>query len=70
MKLTLNQEAVIAYLRSKPDLWVSPTEIGNYVGGLSSGGLPRHSAWASPICKKLVTLNLAERNERGFYKAR
>lgn len=67
--LTANQRKVLAYLR-EVNCWASPTEIGNIVGGRSTGRLRllRHSAWASPICKRLVTLELVERNEQGHYR--
>lgn len=64
MRLTANQKAVLDYLRQPARGYVSPTQIGREVGGKG-----RHSAWASPICKKLVALGFAQRSERGWYAA-
>jgi hypothetical protein len=41
--------------------WVSPTEIGREING-------GHSSVGSPVCKKMVELGLAERNEKGHYR--
>ena len=60
--LTKNQQAVYDYLKAANGKFVSPTEIGNEVGGW-----PKHSAWASPICKRLVELGLAKRHKCGWY---
>jgi hypothetical protein len=62
MKLTKNEEEVLQFLKNANGLWKSPTEIGNVVGGGK-----RHSAWASPICKKLVEKELAKRHGCGWY---
>ena len=43
--------------------WFSPTEIGKAVGGIK-----KHSSYGSPICKKMVELGIAERNEKGHYR--
>lgn len=65
--LTRDQKAVYSYIQSKMPEWVSPTRIGLDIGGRTSGGLQRHSAWASPICKKLVMLDIIQRNDKGEY---
>jgi len=43
--------------------WFSPTEIGQRVGGGD-----KHSSYGSPICKKMVSLGIAERSDKGRYK--
>ena len=67
MKLGKSEEAVLDYLK-KQEGYVSPTSIGRVVGGYTSRGLPRHSSWASPICKRLVNRGLVQRNEKGWYQ--
>ena len=62
--MTNNEEKVLNYLLGKEE-FTSPTEIGNVVGGGD-----RHSAWASPICMRLVTKGVLERNHRGWYRNR
>lgn len=62
-----NEQKVLAFLEEVGD-FVSPTKIGLAVGGKTSGGLHRHSAWASPICKRLLKNGLVTRNEKGWYK--
>ena len=74
MELTLNQEKVLIFLKEHKKRFpnapfVSPTEIGNLVGGINRNGIMRHSSWASPICKQLVSLGLAERNDYGHYSS-
>ena len=64
---TENERLVLDYLKSQGRL-VSPTVIGLQVGGRTSSGLKRHSAWASPICKRLVEKGLAQRDNDGWYK--
>jgi hypothetical protein len=59
-----NEDKVLEYLKRPGTGYVSPTEIGREVGGGS-----RHSAWASPICKRLVAKEKAKRSERGWYAA-
>lgn len=59
--MTNNEERVLDYLR-QIEAFVSPTEIGRVVGGGD-----RHSAWASPICLRLVTRGVLERDYRGWY---
>ena len=60
-ELTDNQSKVCAYLASRD--YVSPTEIGRGVMGPGY-----HSSWASPICKKLVSLGFLERSVKGAYR--
>jgi hypothetical protein len=63
--LSVEQKAIISYLNGKD--FVSPTEIGNQVGGDLTGHF-QHSAWASPKCLKLVSMGLLRRNKKGWYK--
>ena len=67
MKLSLNEKKILDYLKGMK-VFVSPTEIGNGAGGLNKNGVLRHSAWASPICLKLVKKGLLERSEYGWYR--
>lgn len=67
MRLTKNQQAILGYLKREGE-WRSPTNIGLDVGGVTSGGLQRHSSWASPIRKRLVGMGLAVRNKHGWYR--
>lgn len=62
------KKRVLDYLTEKSPAWVSPTEIGYEVGGLTKIGSQRHSAWASPICKRLVQDGCVVRNSRGHYR--
>ena len=61
------QDIVLKYLLSK-NCFVSPTEIGNNVGGFSLGGLKRSSAWSCRILKRLIAKGLVIKNEKGFYR--
>ena len=66
MKLTNNEQWVLDYLKGKD--YVSPTEIGyahTHASGITG---EHHSAWASPICLRLVKKGLLLRNEKGHYK--
>lgn len=67
-KLTSNQELALTLLRSKAPGYVSPTEVGGTVGA-QIGKPEMHSSFGSPLCKKLVMLELAERNKVGHYRA-
>ena len=62
--LTAKEHDVFTYLKGKSK-WTSPTVIGREVGGGN-----RHSAWASPICLRLVELGLVVRHDCGWYKVR
>ena len=76
VKLYRSETNVLSYLRRNRDRWISPTEIGKEVGGYVVSehwtGLGRrylrHSAWASPICLRLVKKGWAVRNKRGWYR--
>jgi hypothetical protein len=66
MNLRGNEQEVYEYLKSIYLMggdWISPTRIG-----VTLRGPNHHSAWASPICKRLVTKGLIERNEKGHYR--
>lgn len=67
--LSENQARVLAYLSDNPRIgtWVSPTQIGQIVG---KKPYVSASAWGSRICKRLVTLELVERNEQGWYRVK
>ena len=68
-KLTRNLMLALEYLQKKEDEWTSPTEVGREVGTLL-GKPGRHSSFGSPLCKKLVSLGLAERHpDKGWYRA-
>ena len=74
-KLSCSAEKVRNFLHFNHERWVSPTEIGNEVGGYVLTGNPyqgyhelRHSAWASPICLRLVKYGWAVRNKKGWYR--
>lgn len=68
IKLSENEKNVLDFIKSVQPDWVGPNRIGLQVGGLSSGGIQRHSAWASPICKRLVDKGLLERDTLGHYR--
>jgi len=61
MKLSRRQQDVIEYLQGKD--WTSPTQIG-----IKVWGFPHHSSTASPVCLRLVSRGLLERNNRGHYR--
>ena len=69
MRLTENQDKVLEFLKHQKNEFISPTDIGYYVGRMNSAGIWRDSSWASPICKSLVKKGLVERNDKGYYKA-
>jgi len=58
---TNNERAICAVVEHK---WTSPTDIPKLIWP----GTRRHSAWASPICLRMVKKGYLERNERGWYK--
>lgn len=69
--MTDKEYAILEYLFRRTGYtheYLSPTQIGNDVGGRKASGGLRHSAWASPTCHELVDMGLAERNERGHYR--
>lgn len=59
--MTNKQWKILEYLFWRN--WTSPTQIGREVGGQG-----RHSAWASPMCLRMVGEGLLERNEAGHYR--
>lgn len=64
--LTAKENDVLTYLQLQQDgKWTSPTKIGHDIGGGN-----RHSAWASPICLRLVKLGLVLRHDCGWYKVK
>ena len=60
-KLTPRQTQVVAFLKGRD--WTSPTVIGRSVWGEG-----HHSASASPVCKKLVSMGFLHRNDDGHYR--
>ena len=66
MKMEEKIERATAYMKdvalNEGRDWISPTEIGVMVGGIGN-----HSAFGSPICKKMVEQGLAKRNNKGHY---
>lgn len=66
MKLTKCEQWIIDYLRGKD--YTSPSQIG--IAHACSFGFrdSHHSAWASPICLRMVEKGLLLRNEKGHYK--
>ncbi|EPP9373565.1 hypothetical protein PZF67_005270 [Pseudomonas aeruginosa] len=66
--LTQSQHLALKYLESKCPDYVSPTEVGREVGK-QMGKEKRHSSFGSPLCRKLVDLGLAVRNDAGHYAA-
>lgn len=62
-KITETQELI---LRCMPfDVFISPTKIAHLVFGQESH---KHSAWASPICLRMVKAKLLKRSKKGHYK--
>ena len=66
-KLTDDEYRVYKIIQSKMPDWVSPTRIGMSIGGITLGGLQRHSSWASPICVRLVGRAIIQRTSTGQY---
>jgi hypothetical protein len=63
MKLSENELNICQYLAYNRD-WISPTIIGGSCGPNPNS----HSAWASPICLRMVKKGLLKRNKKGWYK--
>lgn len=65
MALTGNQTKVLFYLAERPGIWISPTELGEDVGG-------KHyslaSSWGSAQAKTLLNQGHAERSDKGHYR--
>lgn len=70
IELTKDEKKVYEYLKEHNGKFISPTQIGKEVGGISSTGIPRHSAWASQICSELVTKELIIRHQCGWYASK
>ena len=60
-KLTENEQRVLEYLKGKD--FISPTQIASALTLQDY-----NSAWASPICKRLINKGLLQRNDRGWYR--
>ena len=67
-QLSQTYKDILKYLMVKHPNYVSPSEIGVEVGGVTKSGIKRHSAWASPKMKKLVSWGFVERSSNGHYK--
>jgi len=67
MKMADKKEAVLGWMRHRPGVWISPTEIGMKALGLR---YDRVSSRTSPVCKMLVANGYLERNGRGHYRLR
>jgi hypothetical protein len=68
-----NYADILEFLKDRD--YTSPTIIGQSVGGYvinaeydSPYKQLRHSAWASPICLRMVKMGLLRRNKKGWYK--
>ena len=61
--ITIQQQKILDYLSGRG--WVSPTELGENVGGKEYNS---SSSWASPKCLALVKSGHVTRNKRGQYK--
>lgn len=62
-----NEQWIAEYLQGKD--YTSPTVIGKaHAMAFNILSLNHHSAWASPICKRMVKKGILIRNEKGQYK--
>ena len=62
-----NKQWISEYLKNKD--FTSPSEIGRaHAKAFNLSPWTHHSAWASPICKKMVAEGILVRNENGKYK--
>lgn len=62
-----NEQWIAEYLKGKD--YTSPTEIGRaHANAFNIVSLTHHSAWASPICKRMVEKGILLRNDKGKYK--
>ena len=64
--LSMNEKSIYHYLQKNTE-FVSPSVIGRDL--MPDYNLSSPSAWASPICKRLVKKGYLLRNERGHYKS-
>lgn len=75
-KLTKNEQGIVEYLTVlyhsvRAGDWVSPTNIGQKVGGRMLDSIElRGASWASPICLRLVRFGVLQRNYEGHYRVR
>jgi hypothetical protein len=63
MKSNSSDLEILQYVEKRGSCYTSPTEIGREVGKMG-----RHSAWASPKCRRLTKYGLLERSKRGWYR--
>lgn len=63
-RLSASEQEVLHLLQSEKG-YLSPTVIAQRL----HPGTNRHSSWASPICKRLQSMRLVERNSQGHYRA-
>ena len=63
MRISMDEKIEIAkkYMKGQKRRYVSPTTIGSIING-------GHSSVGSPVCKRMVELGIAERNEKGHYR--
>lgn len=62
-----NEQWISEYLKNKD--YTSPTEIGfAHAKAFNLSSRTHHSAWASPICKRMVEKGILVRNKEGKYK--
>lgn len=67
-KLTNRQKWCLNYLEKISNDFISPTQVGKAYGEEVLKRNNCHSSTGSPILKSLVTLDLVERNAKGWYK--
>lgn len=63
---TKNEKDVLQLLLEHEPDYLAPTKIAQ----LLHPGTGRHSAWASPICKRLVAKGGLERSDKGHYRVK
>lgn len=64
--MTKNEQFIIDFLKGKD--YVSPSVIGLAHAKTFGFSNSHHSAWASPICLRMVKKGLLLRNGKGHYK--
>ena len=62
--MTEYEKSICHHLVIVGNQWTSPTNIA----ALVCPGTGRHSAWASPICLRMVKKGFLERDNRGWYR--